>query len=347
MDPKPVLEECSGGISPSRCRGLAKARHEIGCYDRATLACFRLAWLSGDQPFDLMAYLAFRRDLGYPLNVRGRKALLSALPRMGTRGWLMGLNLLAEVGDLPTGWLLTPWWLRQLVARAVYPSPALSSVAGSRRLISMCSSLELSALACVETEQAQWRESFENYLRGCTGRICVVGNAGTLLGSGLGGWIDGHDCVIRFNQFSGAISKAKDIGTRTDVWVRAPGFIPTDLTFTGRWLVMSGPDMRYRLTNWRLMLPYLRNGGRVLTVPIGYWRDLVETLGAPPTAGLLMIAWLRAILGGVSEVSVVGIDIKKSRKARYHHALPRHSAFKRHNWAIERGLLAEWLERES
>ena len=49
--------------------------------------------------------------------------------------------------------------------------------------------------------------------------IAVVGNSGRELGKKLGKQIDGHDIVIRFNNYLGEIY-AEDYGVKTDIWVR-------------------------------------------------------------------------------------------------------------------------------
>lgn len=51
--------------------------------------------------------------------------------------------------------------------------------------------------------------------------VAVVGNAPALKGAGLGGWIDGHGIVVRFNEC--AVDEfAKDVGGRTDILVTNP-----------------------------------------------------------------------------------------------------------------------------
>jgi hypothetical protein len=51
--------------------------------------------------------------------------------------------------------------------------------------------------------------------------VAVVGNAPTLLGSGAGGWIDGHDIVVRFNDCK-VRGFEDDVGARTDILVCNP-----------------------------------------------------------------------------------------------------------------------------
>lgn len=51
--------------------------------------------------------------------------------------------------------------------------------------------------------------------------VAIVGNAPSLRGGGLGGWIEGHDVVVRFNDCA-MRGYEDDIGSRTDVLVSNP-----------------------------------------------------------------------------------------------------------------------------
>ena len=52
-------------------------------------------------------------------------------------------------------------------------------------------------------------------------RVVFVGNAPSLKSENLGGWIDSHDVVVRFNECPTA-SFESDVGTRTDILVSNP-----------------------------------------------------------------------------------------------------------------------------
>lgn len=342
VDDRVTLGICGSAIPYQQCHKLAKSRHLAGYYDLSTLACYRRAWLEGRKPGALLAYLSFRRDLGYPVNVHGQAALLDVIAGMSVRDWLAALNLLAETSaDLSTPASI-PWLVRQILGHELYLSPPLAAWLLRHAARRGNSSHYGSGLARIETDQLAWREAFKNYLSERLGSICVVGNAGTLAGSRQGAWIDGHSCVIRFNQYASGLSNPADIGERTDVWVRAPGFSPRGLGFSGEWVVVSGPDARYRLTNWRHLAPLLRREQPVLTVPITVWRSLVGHLHAPPSAGLLILAWLRALLGSLKGVSVIGFSTTMDKPACYHHALPDQSAVNRHRWNLEQLILEKW-----
>jgi hypothetical protein len=121
--------------------------------------------------------------------------------------------------------------------------------------------------ASIRAMQTAWRAEFAQWLlQRRSGGICVVGNGGQLLGSGLGGEIDRYPVVVRFNQFRGSSSITADIGDRLEVWVTAPGYsgaVPPGVP----WVVISGPEMAFKLQDWGRFEASRKWGARVLTVP--------------------------------------------------------------------------------
>jgi capsular polysaccharide export protein len=192
--------------------------------------------------------------------------------------------------------------------------------------------------------QAEWRAQFAQWLlqRSAKG-LCVVGNGGNLIGSGLGSEIDRHGVVVRFNQFNGGSSRAVDIGARIDVWVTAPGFsgpVPQGV----QWVVVSGPEMAFRLQDWRRFEAPWRDGTPVLTVPLQTWSELVSALQAPPSAGLLFLAWAKSFLGSWAGVRGLGLGSVASGSVPYHQANSDRLAGSRHHWPAERMLLRSWQQ---
>jgi len=284
----------------------ARRRRAKGFYDCRTLALFRRAWLRSRSPAALMEYALFRRDLGFPLGARWVAPLRQSLPQLGARHRRLAIALLAEAGAC--------------LSNAVVAPGEIGAMQGDRG------------------------EAFAQLMRaGAVAGICVVGNAATLVGSQLGTTIDRHGLVVRFNRFRGPDSDPVDIGTRIDVWVVAPGFEGAPPAGV-RWIVVSGPEMRFRRHNWDSLRPALDAGAAVLTVPLAPWRRLVKALQAPPSAGLLFLAWLHSMLGSWEGVRAVGFGIGAPSGNAYHHADPRHKAVGRHHWAGERLVLQSWQD---
>ncbi len=261
-------------------------------------------------PACLLDYALFRRDLGFGLKPRWAQTLRVGLPGLPGHRRRLASALLAE----------------------------LTHAAGDIAACSEGDHLRREVIA----RQDEWREAFFALLD--THRaagLCVVGNAGTMIGSRLGAAIDDHGLVVRFNRFSGEHSLSADIGTRVDIWVVAPGFDGPPPAGV-RWIVVTGPDMRFRRQDWSSLRPAYEVGARLLTVPLEPWRRLVAQLQAPPSAGLLFLEWLRAMRGSWEGVRVVGFGASPTPTVAYHLADPLHQPVERHNWPAERALLQRW-----
>jgi hypothetical protein len=293
-------------------RWVARRRRAAGWYDGRTLALFRRAWVRGGGAASLLDYAIFRRDLGLPLAKRHTPLLRQAQAQLSKRRKRLVADLLAEADGL-----------------SVNPSAGLPLGETQAEIRAM---------------QEAWRAEFGKWLQAQgEGGVCVVGNGGKLLGAGLGLLIDGQGAVVRFNRFRGADSAPEDIGERVDVWVTAPGFAgpaPAGV----RWVVVSGADMAFRLQDWRRFDEPLRCGSKVLTVPLEHWRELVAQLQAPPSAGVLFLAWARSSLGSWAPVRAVGFAGGMGEGGHYHHADASHRPASRHHWPAERAVLRRWQE---
>lgn len=309
----------------------AARRRRRGLYDGATLAALACAHAKASSPAHLLAWALFRRDLGRHLPLRWVEPLRGGLASLPASRRRLALGILAEADERALADVPAPW-----LVDAGMRLPALAQWAGKAAT---------RGLEEVHARQAEWRAGFAEWVEGCrqTAGVCVAGNAASTRGRGLGAAIDKHDCVIRFNQFARDAQARTDSGARLDVWVVSPGYsgpAPQDV----RWVVMTGPDMRYRLQDWEPVLPLLDAGVPVLTVPLASWRTLVRDLLAPPSAGLLMLRWL-ADLGsprGWEGLSSVGIGSGLGSQGRYHQASARLRAGSRHNWAAEQASVARW-----
>jgi len=212
------------------------------------------------------------------------------------------------------------------------------------------SASSLSLLSDIYYKQDDWVRWFFSQLR-LSEDICVVGNAATLKGKGLGEVIDSYDKVVRFNHFAGEgdipsghrRELERDSGVRATTWVASP-----DLKGEFPWVgdvssvFISGPDMRYRLSRWESWAAFIGKGIPVITFPLYVWCTLVKKLSAPPSAGLLFLYWI------LEEQVDTPIDIAGFQLGddvgEYHMALPDHHAVSRHNWKQERALIREWVK---
>ncbi len=307
---KPGLPAWSRWVPVALLCGLAKLRRAMGLYDACTLALYRRIWVRGRRWSALLAYVMFRRDLGLPLAPRDVPLLTQALGHLSPSPRRLALGLLAEAGCPPAG--------------------QFADLAGS------------AIQASIRAMQAVWRADFADWLlqRSASG-VCVVGNAGSLIGSALGEEIDRQGAVVRFNQFTGGSTSLADIGTRIDVWVTAPGFagpVPAGV----QWVVVSGPEMAFRLQDWSRFEASRHWGAKVLTVPLQPWSNLVRRLDAPPSAGLLFLAWARSLLGSWLPIRAVGFGSAMVEGMPYHQAAPHRQPSRRHNWPAERLVLRAW-----
>lgn len=286
----------------------AARRRAAGRYDRATLAALAAAARRGGAAA-LCQWLLFRRDLGRPLPRRWVVPLQAALPRLGAHWRRRALGLIAEVAPQrlgPDDWA---------------PLPGLG-----------------------EVEQSAQRQAFAAWLaqRRADG-VCVVGNAAGLAGQGLGPQIDAQGVVWRFNRWPR--DRVADIGGRCDVWAVSPDLdVPLPPALPA-WVLLSGPDPRWQLGRWPLGERLAAAGVPVVCVPLPVWRRLVARLGAPPSAGLLSLAWLQALAGHEAPwqgFSAPGIGSGHSADGRYHLGDARAAPGRRHQWAREAALVAEW-----
>jgi hypothetical protein len=267
----------------------ARRWRDGGRYGAPTLAGYWAAWQAGGSPQALLRLAAFRRDLGRPLPRRWVAPLRAAWPTLPRNGRRQALGLLAESAP---------------ASLAALPTADLTDAAGVIPALAALAPSTAPALARLHAQQEHRRAAFADWAaaRRAAGGLCVVGNAATLHGSGLGAAIDAHAAVVRFNAWrSGATAAAVET-----VALLAAGDTP------------------------------------VLTVPLAVWRAVVRALDAPPTAGLLTLAWLRELLGSWQGVRCAGIGSGLAGDGRYHAAIAAKPPGRRHAWAREQALVEGW-----
>lgn len=176
--------------------------------------------------------------------------------------------------------------------------------------------------------------------RAATGPVCVVGNAGSLLTQTQGAHIDAHAVVLRFNRWQPAGQDvATALGHRLDVWVAAPDCreVPRQ---DPAWAVITGPDPVVAMEAWPAVKALRARGVPVVTVPLDIWKAMVHRLEAPPSAGVLVLAWLLSLGLGQGRVHAVGVA--EPGEGASHVLGSWHRRGGRHAWDRERALVAAW-----
>ena len=186
------------------------------------------------------------------------------------------------------------------------------------------------------------RSDFAAWLRGraAAGSVCVVGNAGSLLTQAWGARIDAQAVVIRFNRWQPPDQDvAQALGRRLDVWVAAPDCrAPPAQTPT--WAVITVADPSAAMADWPAVQALRARGVSVVTVPLDIWRALVDRLEAPPSAGVLLLAWLISL--GLAPEGLCVTGIAEPATGRDHVLGRGHRRGRRHAWDRERQLVAQW-----
>ena len=185
--------------------------------------------------------------------------------------------------------------------------------------------------------QVDWIDEFQFYIK--NQKICIVGNAASIKNKKLGHEIDNFDIVIRFNNCCQDENK-NDLGKKRDIWVSAPDIKSVIQT---KWIIVSGPNMIYRGANWHRFFKLDLNKNKIMSVPLDVWKEMVSLLNAPPSAGILLLYWIKTIKKGFHDISIVGFDLKFNTM-QYHYSDANHKPGKRHNWVKEKELLKIWLD---
>ena len=334
-------------------RYLAHKSRSRGQYDRASLRCYFRAWHSSGDVNDLLSYALFRRDLGYRLPRRWQRLLLAGAGGLTLRRrWLAFALLLESDVDEQGQAAMSAVLLDASIDPSTLNPPSTLHLPAVLAFYHQQHGGETSALTplqakllSVQQKQYDWRKELHAFLAGCVAGdgICVVGNAGIMRGARLAAGIDAHACVVRFNTFTSELTDQEDMGRKTDIWGVAPNYRSNVLAegFRGR-IMLSGPDVRYRLADWSGLSALVDLNMPVLTTPLSVWKQLVRELGAPPSIGMVFLAWLRNLLGSWRGVSVAGFGALLPECAVYHHTDASHKPSGRHNWVMEARLLQRW-----
>jgi len=293
-------------------RRQARLARDNGYYNLNTLRLFRLTWQLSGRLGDLAAYLGFRRDLGYTLTPARTPGLRSTVKVPNWQARLLGLSAYRQRQ------------LKNLITETASPLRAPETAP---------------QFQCVVDRWFALRDSWWSTLREqlqTAKDIAVVGNSPLLDGQNLGASIDEHGLVVRFNHCFSGHTQSADIGTKTSIWVMAPGY-QGEQPHRGCTLV-TGPAMLSRQQHWAQLATH---EGPVLDVPLSSWQALVRIFGAPPpSAGALLLHWLRQHTP--APLDLYGFGFINETGSRYHLADPDHQPVQRHNWSAE----ADWLREE-
>jgi hypothetical protein len=177
--------------------------------------------------------------------------------------------------------------------------------------------------------------------------ICVVGNAPSEVGLGCGALIDAHALVIRFNNYSPDPKHWADYGRKTDIWVRASGYRDPWRRPGERFAhILINPPIYWRTANGQdELLDAALFGQLPEEVPRRLVWTLATRLGAWPSTGLVVLAWLRQILGTLDSVAVFGFTLSDQVDGPRHYYANRSTSKVQHAWAAERAIFDEMLAR--
>jgi hypothetical protein len=303
--------------STSQLRKLAQTQSREGQYNLVTLWAFRRVWRRSQKGSDYLAYVLFRRALGYGLTQAKADVLIKLLEMplpllfwhklYGHRRRQIN-NLLAEYHYHQHMQVVTPAVLPAFQEMVLY----------WRR------------------QQQLWQHELTLKLQQAK-RIQLVGNSPALSGSALGNSIDSADVVVRFNRFQSENTKIADSGSKLDIWVMAPDFQKT-LPAKLDWCLVSGPDIVWQQQRWPQFST--QSPRKLLSIPLLYWRQLVRQLAAPPSAGLLVAYFLRSTTKS-NKIQLAGFGYNPDT-VNYHYTSPTHKAASRHNWAGELNIIQQW-----
>lgn len=303
---------------PDTLRQQAIGERQAGHYTLSTLRLYKRCWIESGQSSDWLAYLWFRRALGYPLTPNRVVALQQLAKQNLWQRWRSGLS--------GRNW----WQLQSLLDEYHTFSSDIPPTNRETGFASLSLTTNTAPLQQWRSQQLQWQQQLAAELRNCR-QIALVGNGRQLHGSRAGDWIDQADFVVRFNHCFSASSHPMDTGRKIQLWVMAPNYageIPD-----ADWILMSGPNSLWLKKSWPAL-----SGRRVLAVPLSIWRSLVRQLGAPPSSGVLAYAYLQTLLQHGQQLLCFGVGYT-TISSLYHQADAAYQPSVRHHWSAE---LAWW-----
>lgn len=149
---------------------------------------------------------------------------------------------------------------------------------------------------------------------------CVlVGNGPSLIASGLGQVIDGHDEVVRFNTFH-IKGFENHVGSKTTLWATfGRGTLPFDEDIRPKRMILTHwnalpcytPDEIHRIDH--KFFTEVRELAKSKTKRVDDAREKLI-----PTSGLLVAFWLLNVVG-LKRLKLAGFDHFSKKHSSYHH----------------------------
>ncbi|WP_298607908.1 glycosyltransferase family 29 protein [uncultured Thiothrix sp.] len=304
-----------------------------GQYSSIALKLFLRAWLLSKNKNYLLGYIKYRRDLGRVISFSLARKIIQAWPGFNQKERELLFAFLLEGGFQG----LTPpdsVFITKSSIPAVLASKDFEHISRQQQF-----------LVSIYSQQSLWRTELTKLLQYHVQRqgICIVGNSGNMLNTNLGSTIDAAGFIVRFNAFQSGKHFTTDLGQQCNLWCMTPSFKPNKLR-TVDWLLVTGPEIQYRLADWGAFYPFLEKQIPIVTVPLEVWRQLVTELQAPPSAGISVLAFFYWLLGSWAGISVAGFGALSETQTTYHYMNPKNKPSERHNWVGEERIIRRWLK---
>lgn len=182
-----------------------------------------------------------------------------------------------------------------------------------------------------------------DYLKNKT--MCIVGNSPCELNKSNGKFIDSHDVVIRFNDYS--LNFQKDYGKKVNIWVRATN---DDVISTLQEKNLKAHDKivirASNKNNQKSIDFYNKCGYDYLILPIEYEVELSKKIKAIPSTGLLFLFYLKENKINMVESNIFGFSFFEKKELsvyktnHYYNSISLEKSsgigLSRHKWDIEK-----------
>ncbi len=149
--------------------------------------------------------------------------------------------------------------------------------------------------------------------------VAIIGNGPQQNGKKTGKEIDGHDIVIRFNDYDNTGKYAEDLGTKTDIWVDWIFFpIPLHNKDNLKAIVIAtdiydwATTIPHNPTLWDDLYNFLQNGGKILSYPYLLRKEMLEKIHIP-TSGFSMVYWTRKIKADFQKSDCYGFSFTQDK----------------------------------